>query len=78
MKTVLALFLFTASLQVAPTPGEMYNVYDKDGKYRELTEQVDQMAQRMEEIGMRNLLQQKEESKQELKALFEKLGYYSL
>ena len=49
MKTILALFLFTASLQVAPTPEEMYGMYDKDGKYRELTEQVEQMAQRMEE-----------------------------
>ena len=27
------------------------------------------------QVGMRNLLQQKEESKQELKALFERLGY---
>ena len=39
------------ALQVvaSPTPEEMYGMYDKDGKYREMTEQVEQIRLRTEE-----------------------------
>lgn len=50
MKILIALFIFLTSLQVsASSPEEMYGMYDKDGKYREMTEQVEQIRLRSEE-----------------------------
>ncbi len=42
--TLLALQVFAT-----PTPEDMYGQYDKDGKYRDMQEQVDQMNQKMAE-----------------------------
>lgn len=50
MKTLIPIFIFLSSLQVsASTPEEMYGMYDKEGKYREMTEQVEQIRLRTEE-----------------------------
>lgn len=50
MKTLISIFIFLTCLQVsASTPEEMYGMYDKDGKYREMTEQVEQIRLRSEE-----------------------------
>lgn len=50
MKILISILLFLTSLQVsASTPEEMYGMYDKDGKYREMTEQVEQIRLRSEE-----------------------------
>lgn len=43
------MLLLLSSLQVAQSPEEMYGMYDKDGKYREMREKVEQMRQRSEE-----------------------------
>jgi len=44
------ILLFLTSLQVsASSPEEMYGMYDKDGKYREMAEQVEQIRLRSEE-----------------------------
>ena len=44
MMTLLALQVFAT-----PTPEDMYGQYDKDGKYRDMQEQVDQMNQKVAE-----------------------------
>lgn len=49
MRTLLTMLLFLSCLRVAPSPEEMYGMYDKDGKYRKMTEQVEQMRQRTAE-----------------------------
>lgn len=49
MKTLLTMLLFLSSLQVAPSPEDMYGMYDKDGKHRKMIEQVERMRQRSEE-----------------------------
>ena len=50
MKILIIILLFLTSLQVsASSPEEMYGMYDKDGKYREMTEQVEQIRLRSEE-----------------------------
>lgn len=51
MKTFISLILALFALQVlaTPTPEEMYGDYDKDGKYRAMQEQVDQINQKIEE-----------------------------
>lgn len=50
MKILISILLFLTSLQVsASSPEEMYGMYDKDGKYREMTEQVEQIRLRSEE-----------------------------
>ena len=49
-QTLIIILLFLTSLQVsASSPEEMYGMYDKDGKYREMTEQVEQIRLRSEE-----------------------------
>ena len=50
MKAVISLILTLFALQVlaTPTPEEMYGDYDKDGKYRAMQEQVDQINQNIE------------------------------
>ena len=49
-RTLVSIFIFLSSLQVsASTPEEMYGMYDKDGKHREMTEQVEQIRLRTEE-----------------------------
>ncbi|MBO4813573.1 MAG: hypothetical protein J5523_01295 [Muribaculaceae bacterium] len=47
MKALITVVLTLLALQVfaAPTPEEMYGSYDKDGKYRAVQEQVDQINQ---------------------------------
>lgn len=51
MKAVILLILTLFAIQVlaTPTPEEMYGAYDKDGKYRAMQEQVDQIIQKSEE-----------------------------
>ena len=50
MKILISILFFLTSLQVsASSPEEMYGMYDKDGKYREMTEQVEQIRFRSEE-----------------------------
>ena len=50
MKILISILLFLTSLQVsASSPEEMYGMYDKDGKYREMTEQVEQIRLKTEE-----------------------------
>jgi len=51
MKTFIVAVLALLALQVlaSPTPEEMYGSLDKDGKYRQMQEQVDQMIQKSEE-----------------------------
>ena len=51
MRTFIIAVLSLLALQVvaSPTPEEMYGMYDKDGKYREMTEQVEQIRLRTEE-----------------------------
>ena len=48
MKTLLTILLFLSTLQVSTSPEDMYNMYDRDGKYRALQEKVDQMNQKIE------------------------------
>ncbi|MBQ4367536.1 MAG: hypothetical protein II786_05590 [Muribaculaceae bacterium] len=47
MKALITVVLTLLALQVfaTPTPEEMYGSYDKDGKYRAMQEQVDQINQ---------------------------------
>ncbi len=51
MKTFMMTFLALLALQMtaSPTPEEMYGSLDKDGKYRQMQEQVDQMIQKSEQ-----------------------------
>lgn len=49
MKTLITLFFFLASLQVVASPEDMYGMYDKDGKHREMTEKVEQIIHKSEE-----------------------------
>lgn len=49
MRTLLTMLLFLSCFRVAPSPEEMYGMYDKDGKYRKMTEQVEQVRQRTAE-----------------------------
>ena len=46
---VAILALFALQVLASPTPEEMYGSLDKDGKYRQMQEQVDQMIQKSEE-----------------------------
>lgn len=43
MKTLITILLLLTSLQVFSSPEEMYGMYDKDGKYREMTEKMEQI-----------------------------------
>lgn len=51
MKTIVAIFIALMTLQVLASPPlspeEMYGSYDKDGKYRAMQEQLDQMNQQI-------------------------------
>ena len=47
MMTFLA--LFALQMTASPTPEEMYGSLDKEGKYRQMRDQVDQMIQKSEE-----------------------------
>ena len=49
MRTLLTILLFLSSLQVAPSPEEMYGMYDKDGKHRKQIEKFEQVRQGTEE-----------------------------
>lgn len=49
MRTLLTILLFLSSLQVAPSPEEMYGMYDKDGKHRKQIEKFEQVRQRAAE-----------------------------
>ena len=51
MKKFIVAILALLALQMiaSPTPEEMYGSLDKDGKYRQMQEQVDQMIQKNEE-----------------------------
>ncbi len=49
MRTLLTILLFLSSLQVAPSPEEMYGMYDKDRKHRKMTEKFEQVRQRAAE-----------------------------
>ena len=44
MKTLITLFFFLTSLQVVASPEDMYGMYDKDGKHREMTEKMEQIV----------------------------------
>ena len=46
---VAVLALLALQMIASPTPEEMYGSLDKDGKYRQMQEQVDQMIQKSEE-----------------------------
>ncbi len=48
--TLIIILLFLTSLQVsASSPEEMYGMYDKDGKYREMTEKVERIVLQQEQ-----------------------------
>ena len=49
MHSLLSILLFISSLQVSTSPEDMYAIYDRDGKYRAMEEQVDRMNQRLQE-----------------------------
>lgn len=49
MKTLITILLFLTSLQAFSSPEDMYGIYDKDGKYREMTEKVEQIIHKSEE-----------------------------
>ena len=65
IKAVISLILTLFALQVlaAPAPEDMYGDYDKDGKYRAMQEQVDQINQNIEKA-------EKEESDKQTMALW--------
>lgn len=77
MRTFIAILLVLMSLQVFASPEDMYGEYDKDGKYRDMQEQVDQMIQKQEEA------EQEKSSKQSIALCFSilvgliPLGYIS-
>ena len=43
MKTLITILLFLTSLQAFSSPEDMYGIYDKDGKYREMSEKMEQI-----------------------------------
>ncbi|MBP5742852.1 MAG: hypothetical protein J6W49_05385 [Paludibacteraceae bacterium] len=43
-QTLISILLFLSSLQVFSSPEEMYGMYDKDGKHREMTEKMEQIV----------------------------------
>lgn len=43
MKTLITLFFLLTSLQAFSSPEDMYGIYDKDGKYREMSEKMEQI-----------------------------------
>ncbi len=49
MKALITTLLFLCCLHVASSPEDMYRIYDKNGKNRELTEKFEQMKQRLGE-----------------------------
>ena len=49
MKTILILLFALSTLQASVSPEDMYSIYDKDGKYRAMEEQVDRINQQIEE-----------------------------
>lgn len=65
MKTFITILLTLLSLQLfaVPSPEDMYGDYDKDGKYRAMQEQMDQMIQKREEA-------EKEKSEKKMIALW--------
>jgi len=50
MRTLITLFFLLTSLQVFASPEDMYDMYDKDGKHRKMTEKVEQIIHRSEEL----------------------------
>ena len=65
MKVVISLILTLFALQVlaTPTPEEMYGAYDKEGKYRDMQEQVDKINQQTVEA-------EKEKSDKQMMAMW--------
>ena len=65
MKAFITILLALFSLQIlaTPSPEEMYGAYDKDGKYRAMQEQMDQIIQKSEEA-------EKEKSEKKTMALW--------
>ena len=49
MKTILTILFAFVALHVSGSPEDMYSIYDKDGKYREMQEQMDQVFQKREQ-----------------------------
>ncbi len=48
-QTLIVILLFLSSLQVFSSPEEMYGMYDKDGKYREMTEKMEKIILQQEQ-----------------------------
>ena len=49
MKTILVILFALSTLQVSASPEDMYSIYDKDGKYRAMEEQMDKINRQVEE-----------------------------
>ena len=49
MKTILVILFALSTLQVFASPEDMYSIYDKDGKYRAMEEQIDKINRQVEE-----------------------------
>ena len=49
MKTLLTILFAFVALHVSGSPEDMYSIYDKDGKYRDMQEQMDQVFQKREQ-----------------------------
>lgn len=49
MKTILVILLALSTLQASASPEDIYGIYDKDGKYRAMKEQMDHINQQIEE-----------------------------
>ncbi|MBE6322776.1 MAG: hypothetical protein E7073_07140 [Bacteroidales bacterium] len=43
-QTLIVILLFLTSLQMFSSPEDMYGMYDKDGKHREMTEKMEQIV----------------------------------
>lgn len=45
MKAILTILFAVVTLHVSSSPEDMYSLYDKDGKYRDMQEQMDKVIQ---------------------------------
>ena len=48
MKTLLTFLFILATMQSGQSPEDMYSVYDKDGQYQAMQEQMDEVTQKSE------------------------------
>lgn len=49
MKAILTILFIFVTLHVAGSPEDMYSMYDKEGKYRDMQEQMDKVFQKHKE-----------------------------